>query len=215
MQVNPAPFQAPDRPVVPPGARSIDVPYTAPVTRDEVIGQMPSYTFHITPVDLGGDDVDVVRPQPVLDASGAPTWQPAVARLDLTPYSPWKKGAIGAGIGAAVGGVAGAVAGYFAGNIPLFAGLGAAGGAAIGGVIKVADVWGDTVKPEWEPRQVVKYRFDGYSHTFVPQTMTINNGKTTTVITTGYHHYYSEKVSEHQVGNHWYWAPVARHSADA
>lgn len=207
-------IQAPPRPQAPPGARSLDVDYTAPVTRDTVIGRIPSFTFSATPVDLSEPDTDVVRPQPVLDAAGNPTWMVKTEKLDLTPYSPWRKGAIGSAIGAAVGGALGLAAGFFTGEMVLCTSLGVGAGMATGAAIGAGRVLGDQVTPEWEPRQVVQHHFEGYNHTFIPQTTTITTGKTTTTITTGYHHHYDERVRQEQVGDYYYWHPVARHSAD-
>lgn len=208
-------MQSPPRPVVPPGARSLNVDYTGPVTQDTVIGRIPSFHFDPLLIDTGTPDTDIVRPQPVLDASGQPTWQTRTETLDLTPYSPVKKALVGAGIGGAVGGALGLAVGYFLGDFVTWGAAGAGVGAAAGAGLKAAGALGDKVTPEWELRKVVQYDFNGYDHVAIPQTTTIQVGKSTVPITTGYHHHYSEKVSEHQVNDFYYWHPVAKHSADS
>lgn len=215
MNITPAPVQKPARPVVPPGAQTLDVAYTGPVTRDEVIGSVPDDGYSALFTGTFSES-NVVRPQPVVGGDGQPTFEPKVAQLDLRPYSPWKRGLVGGAIGAGVLGAAGTVAGYLAGNMALGAVLGTLGGAAAGAGIGAAKVMGDEVSPDWELRQVYRHEMHGYSHSAIPQTQTIQTGKDTSVtITTGYWHTYSPNIQQIPVGDKCYWYPVARHSSDA
>jgi uncharacterized protein YcfJ len=215
MNIAPAPVPKPPVPAVPSGARSLDVNFTGPVTRDEVIGHVPQDGYDPVYTGIGAHTEEVVRPQPVLDAAGQPTWSAQVETLDLTPYSPVKRGLLGGAIGAGVLGAAGAVLGHLTGNVALGAALGGAGGALTGAAVGSLGVLGDTVRPDWELRAVYRHEMNGYSHTAIPQTIQIKTGKDTyTTVTTGYHHTYSPKISSIPVGDKQYWFPVARHSAD-
>ncbi|MEW6279826.1 MAG: hypothetical protein AB1758_14455, partial [Candidatus Eremiobacterota bacterium] len=86
MNLAPAPIERPPLPTVAPGARFVDVAYTAPVTREETLGHIPSDHFAPGPVGFSSADDPVVVNQPVLGLDGKPTFTPALARLDLTPY---------------------------------------------------------------------------------------------------------------------------------
>lgn len=215
MNVAPSPVQKPPIPNVAPGARSLDVAYTGPVTSEEVIGHVPQDGYDPLYSGIGAHTEEVIRPQPVLDAAGQPTWSTQVETLNLEPYSPVKRGLIGGAIGAGVLGAAGAVVGHLTGQFGLATALGATAGALGGAAIGSVGVLGDTVRPEWELRDVYRHEMHGYSHTAIPQTMQVKTGKDTyTTITTGYHHTYTPDVRAIPVGDKQYWFPVARHSSD-
>lgn len=224
-----APVQKPPVPSVPPGASSVKVRYNAPVTEDEVIGHVPEFQYTALLVDTATPSEPVVRPQPVLGPDGKPVFEVRTRELDLTPYSPVRKGLMGALIGGGIGGALGAAAALVLGGAAALtatvalgpvavgaavltaaaAGLGALGGGLIG-ALRVA---GDQARPDWELKPVERHQFDGYTHIAIPQTTTISNGKTTTTITTGYHHHYTPDVSAHETGTY-FWEPVVRHSSD-
>lgn len=215
MNVAPSPVQKPPLPPIAPGAKAVEVAFTGPVTRDEVIGHVPEDGYDPVFTGMSTHTEEVVRRQPVLDAAGQPTWSRQVETVNLKPYSPVKRGLLGGAIGATVLGVAGAVVGHLSGNPGLGAALGGGAGALGGAAIGSASVLGDTVRPEWELRAVYRHEMNGYTHSAIPQTMQISTGKNTyTTITTGYHHTYSPNVKTIPVGDKQYWFPVARHSSD-
>lgn len=215
MQITPGTVQKPAAPQVPKGAKELDVSFTGPVLRDEVIGQIPADGYSpLFTGSMGGSD-DVVRPQPVLGADGKPQFATQVAHLDLRPYSAVKRALIGGAIGAGVMGVAGAVLGYFTGNLALGSILGAGAGAAGGAVIAAQQVRGDTTHADWELQPVIRHELNGYSHSAIPQTTTVQTGKNTSMtITTGYWHTYSPNVNKKEVGDQHFWAPIVKHSSD-
>lgn len=204
----------PATPQIPKGAKKLDVPFKGPVLQDEVIGQMPADGFGVLMTDSLGGDVDVVRPQPLLGRDGKPQFSQQVAQLNVAPYSQVKRGFIGGAIGAGVLGVTGAVIGYFTGNVGLGAGLGALAGGAGGALVGTQQVKGDSVSVDWEPTSVVRYSYNGYDHSAVPQTTYQQIGKVSVPITTGYWHTYTARVSTTPVGDEQYWAPVVKHSSD-
>jgi hypothetical protein len=205
----------PATPQIPKGAKKLDVPFTGPILQDEVIGHMPADGFGVLMTDSLGGDVDVVRPQPVLGTDGKPQFGPQVAHLNVAPYSEMKRGLIGGAIGAGALGLAGAVVGYLTGNVGLGAGLGVLAGGAGGALIGAQQVKGDRVSLEWQPTSVVRYAFNGYDHSAMPQTTYQQIGKVSVPVTTGYWHTYTARVSTTPVGDQQYWAPVVKHSADS
>jgi len=200
---------------IPSDAKSLTVQYRGPLTRDEVIGQIPEDTYNWALIDTSTPDQDVIRSQPILDVNGQPRMGQIEETLDVRPYSSWKRGFLGGAVGAVVGGVCGAIASYFAGDLVTFAVTGAALGGAATAAYQAHAVRDDAVEVEWQLSPVTKHKMVGYDHTVMPNSITTTDSKgNTSTITAGYHHYYSEKVEEVPVGKEKYWKPVVKHSSD-
>ncbi len=201
----PAPIQ------VAAGAKSVSVQYTGPVLEDKVIGQIPSDSYSPMFIDLSSSESDVVRAQPQME-DGKPVMAEQTANLDLQPYSPVTRGLTRGAIGAIIGGIAGAVVGYFSGNMATFAMSGMAAGGVVGAAWGVKSVEGDTTQAEWQLSPVTKHVLTGHTHFPLAQTTIDGKGNS---ITTGYHHTYTADVEIQKVGDHKFWEPVVRHSADS
>ncbi len=214
----------PTPPAVMSGQTEVEVPFVSPITQDTVIGHMP-HDRYVSREGLFGiinafstvnADKPIYRHQPVMGPNGKPVYEMATATVDLKPYSKTQRGLLGGLIGSGALGLVGAGIALAAGIAVAPIAIGAAVvGVAVGAVIGKRSVEGDTVSIDYEKKPVVEHRFDGYhisqSERYSPRTQ--QNGETKNVVV-GTDFSYWSNVSEHQVGQEYYWQPYARHSSD-
>jgi hypothetical protein len=198
-----------------PSSGQVSVSYVGPKTREETIGYVPQndqistdgFLGFLEDLGFGGEKElkPVKRPQPVLDSDGSQVYESKVKEIDLKPHSAWKWGAIGGLVGS--GGsalVAAVVAGIAAAPAVAAAGL------VIGAGLGAMSVAGDEVSLDFQEKDVVEYKFEGYTTSRSDNYS--GTGKDRKLTSTDIVH--TPKVSSRQIGEETYWEPYAKHTGN-
>ncbi|MBN9415357.1 MAG: hypothetical protein J0I12_07940 [Candidatus Eremiobacteraeota bacterium] len=222
MKIQAAPL--PTLPKVPhnKGPLEVSIDFVGPARQDTNLGQIPK-DFYTSRGRTGSkhtefpnaqspirDGREIVRPQPVLGADGAPVLVASSKQIKAQADSALKHGIIGALIGAGAGLFLGAFPAIATGSGAVWGGA-IAGGAALGGGIGALSVANDRVRLEWREQPILTHRLRGYtervsedSHT---QKDTFGNGSHT--VTDGYWHRFTPDVGAKSLGT--YMEPMVVH----
>lgn len=222
MKIQSAPL--PTLPQVPNGKGPLEVTidYVGPARQDTNLGQIPkdfytssghSHANHVqfpnaqSPIQNGRE---IVRPQPILGADGAPQMVASSKQIKARADSALKHGIVGALIGAGAGLFLGAFPAILSGSGAVWGGA-IGGGALLGGGIGALGVANDRVRLEWREQPILNHRLRGYSERVSEDTRTVKDtfGNGTHQVTDGYWHRHTPDVGAKSLGT--YMEPMVVH----